>query len=415
MARELFEKYLLSGHGKAYRILKENKEEYKDLVLEMCFKNTSFDMQTEGSRAGFLCTLIKLYNDYGYFVDNIKKRFLKDEDNKNVLHMIDILDLLIENRDEYLSLLDKKYNGLYNKLIIEDKFDESVIDTLISVLICYIKESNDRDMVISLLIKLQDLVIKSKHIVEYFVDNGLFKYIDYLFVDKYVSYNKLEKIKLNNFIEIVSYNSKKIEIKLDELIKLLGMKSLDFKIFKKYEFKNINFKYLNDLLFSNKSLVFKKNLLIFFYINNNYFYGDESSLFDLLNKNSSLKYEIYGLLSKYNSNQVYEFAKKELLVDNHYYLIKMILNNFGSEDNETLINVLNNITYDYDNNSGWHYITNDICHLEDKEKISDTIWYLIYDNSLCSICRNEAYKELEKRFKLTDEMMKEKKYDSYNI
>ena len=411
----MFKKYLLSGHGKTFILLKENKEEYKDLILEVCFKNTSFDMQTEGSRAGFIYSLIKLYNDNRYFIDNIIKRFLKDEDNKDVLHMIDILDLLIENRDEYLSLLDKKYNGLYNKLIIEDKFDESVIDTLISVLVCYIKESNDRDMVISLLIKLQDLIIKNKHNVEYVVENSLFKYIDYLFVDKYGSYNKFEKIKLNNFIEIVSCNSKKVVIEQDELIKLLGMKSLDFKIFKKYEFKNINFKYLNDLLFSNKSLVFKKNLLIFFYINNNYFYGDESSLFELLNKNSSLKYEIYGLLSKYNSNQVYEFAKKELSVDNHYYLIKMILNNFGSKDNEMLINVLNNITYDYDNKSGWHYITNYICHLEDKEKISDTIWYLIYDNSLCSICRNDAYLELEKRSKLTNEMIIENKYDSYNF
>lgn len=76
------------------------------------------------------------------------------------------------------------------------------------------------------------------------------------------------------------------------------------------------------------------------------------------------------------------------------------------------MDILNSLTIDYDNNSGWYNIVCSIIDETSKCYLPDEAFMYVYEKSLCSGCRKYAVEEMEKRGMLTENIIFECKFDS---
>lgn len=82
-------------------------------------------------------------------------------------------------------------------------------------------------------------------------------------------------------------------------------------------------------------------------------------------------------------------------------------------DIDGLIKKLDGIVIDKDDESGWHEVVIDILNaFESGAEIPKSVLEFIYNNSLCSCCRYEAVKALDKRGWLSEDMLRECEFDS---
>lgn len=103
---------------------------------------------------------------------------------------------------------------------------------------------------------------------------------------------------------------------------------------------------------------------------------------------------IAGASKKYNSSYV-----------------EMLINNCRPEDEEFLLNELNKIEIDQDDKCGWHGIVMNIVHVRD-EDIPNSILYWVYENSLCSCCREHITESMLRKGLLTPELRQECLHDA---
>ena len=92
---ETLKHYLAAGHGRGYEIIAKNPAKYRKYVLEMCARDSSFDLQCEGSRAAYMYDLTMLYDDYKPFMRKVIRAF-EDESMGTDWHLMNhLVDLLM--------------------------------------------------------------------------------------------------------------------------------------------------------------------------------------------------------------------------------------------------------------------------------------------------------------------------------
>lgn len=83
-------------------------------------------------------------------------------------------------------------------------------------------------------------------------------------------------------------------------------------------------------------------------------------------------------------------------------------------DVDGLTKKLDGIVIDKDDESGWHGAVIDVLRASEKgAEIPRSVLGFIYDNSLCSCCRYNAVKALDKRGWLSEDILRECEFDSY--
>ena len=88
--------YLAAGHGRGYEIVKAAPEKYRKYVMDLCLRDSSFDLQSEGSRAVYAYDLSMLYHDYTPFMRKAIQKFMSEStvaDWHATYHLCDLLML----------------------------------------------------------------------------------------------------------------------------------------------------------------------------------------------------------------------------------------------------------------------------------------------------------------------------------
>jgi len=124
LTEEVFKKYMYSGLGRCYTVLKEAPDIslYKNTVLEGCLTSLSYDMQSEGTRAKYIFVLTQFFSDDNFFLLPLTEKFATQptEDDSTFAHMAELLSLflkkgsikamvaLLSRYEELLSVLKSK-------------------------------------------------------------------------------------------------------------------------------------------------------------------------------------------------------------------------------------------------------------------------------------------------------------------
>ncbi len=90
--------------------------------------------------------------------------------------------------------------------------------------------------------------------------------------------------------------------------------------------------------------------------------------------------------------------------------ICMLITNYCKNDREALLKALYRLPVTYSNTSGWHGVMHHIFWAFGQEACQTyprEFLYYIYQNSLCSGCREEAVKKLVQEKGMTSDMMNE--------
>ena len=91
----------------------------------------------------------------------------------------------------------------------------------------------------------------------------------------------------------------------------------------------------------------------------------------------------------------------------------MLLCNYTANDKQLLLTELCKIKVDYRDKSDWHGIGSKILQVKDQNvRLPKEFFIYIYENTLCSCCRESAVRALAKRQWLTKKMIEECRYDS---
>ncbi|MGM9681527.1 MAG: hypothetical protein ACI3XR_08485 [Eubacteriales bacterium] len=120
------------------------------------------------------------------------------------------------------------------------------------------------------------------------------------------------------------------------------------------------------------------------------------------------------VLTRLYGDAVRDFGKELLASDTHRHeAIRMLLRNYRKEDKDLLLSVIGALPIDYEDSSSWHRISLTILSDTDYGLTLPKEFFLwIYENSLCSCCREYAVRTLGKRRWLTDDLIRECAYDS---
>lgn len=128
MNAESFKHYLACGLGRGYVELRDcaDKEPYRETLLECCLNNPCFDTQSEGTRAEYLYSLVKLFNDDGYFLSPVIEKFnaLNEEYGWEFEHLCDLIcEFAKGGNSQAPAALNAKYYELYAILWDKRNFD----------------------------------------------------------------------------------------------------------------------------------------------------------------------------------------------------------------------------------------------------------------------------------------------------
>ena len=120
------------------------------------------------------------------------------------------------------------------------------------------------------------------------------------------------------------------------------------------------------------------------------------------------------LLTNCQSDVVRDYALSLMAKENlKEHALKMLLCNYTPEDKQFLLDALGELKVTYDNQSDWHHIGFKILDLFGKERdLPKEFLLYIYNTTLCSCCRRSAVLALDKRQWLTEDIIKECRFDS---
>lgn len=128
----------------------------------------------------------------------------------------------------------------------------------------------------------------------------------------------------------------------------------------------------------------------------------------------ALKREILRILSERRGSGLREFALEVLQEDCiNGNAVCLLLNNYLPGDEKILLSTLTRFKIDYENGENWHDAFSSVMVADLKKiPVPKEVYYFIYENSLCSFCRQGVLRRLAQKRWLTDDILTECFYDS---
>ncbi|MDF2700997.1 MAG: hypothetical protein K0Q49_2561 [Haloplasmataceae bacterium] len=413
-----FKKYMMMGLGRTHIIL-ENASDinaFKDVVLYGCLNNLSYDVQIEGTRFNYVYDLIKYFNDDQFFENQVISKFSIMLNYSTFCHLCDMLSLFYtENKSELSkNTLEEKYMEFLNQEVFD--YDDKL--KLVYLCVC-LKYTHGIKMVRKICVDI-DLLIGNKVIL---VDDLGWFFSTIL--ESYKSITTFINKKCSNYTSNDIDNMSNAENRDEELKRLLNadflisiMKQEDWKVHKSLWFARIasdeeKLKLVNYLNQESNEVVKGQMLQI---ISKGKFPITFDYLSNLYKESSDyLKHFILKAILNLDEEEIKHFGYS-LLEDENFrsFGLKMIFKFYNNEDRDILLKYVPKVTVSYDDKYDWHSLYLAVLNLiDDKEHDAPLeLLTVMYENSLCSFCR-ENYLVMMKKFNvLLKNIIEECLYDS---
>lgn len=439
LTKKEFKRAMCCGLGRVILELKRtnNKEKYKDIVLWACSKDIAYDAQSEGTRARYVYEMICCFEDKQQFKDVIIKKFLKCKDiisnYWDYNHYCELLGYFYDDGDEISgSILLDKYNESLQKLLNKRKTNSNIIEQYeslgIIILLHKLKSAYE-------IIKDIGMILYQNHIYNW---NHFFQLNDYVLEElgeeKFI--REMEKLDIippeikcyldkyknmkNEYIkrELEHKQISEEELKQKALNSTLKNGRLSFKLRKCLEKEGLESQIeVANMVLKEKDVYKKARLLSVFKSKPCHWPMNPEYLFDYAeNENESLRTSALEALGYLKSDLVREYALQLIKKSAHLEdAIIMLAENYKAEDEKLLLYTLKKFLVNKRDDSGWHGVYSAVFDIYTEQNIikpSKKVLYYLYENTMCSFCREYYVREMIKRNIITLEIKLECRWDS---
>lgn len=428
---EQFKHYMLAGHGRAFKLLEDN-ERFREFVLYGCLNNLAFDMQCEGSRACFfMYNLVLQFDDYEKFLNPTIEKFLSseiNEDDRTIWHLCDFIDNFAADGDiSAKKAILKKYDDLYS-LIMVTRFSRKTNNIIQSFeyLAITVMQHSSFERAVKIFSDIGAYFLRRRKTSDddlkwhfaWFYHNAQEKYGKEFLKERLELHgrNSKEIRRFSRVMNCLEKEFKRIEYpkptadKFIEKAVNLSVMRKDIMLLRRAEKLDI-LKIANAFL-SENDLDIKEKLLSAFTSRYNPFPLDPTPILECAkSENKKLRKTAIYALKFLRADCVHDFAIEMLKENFSVEMIEILIHNYRDENNDFILGFLEDFTFDLENESGWHSIVSEILTAAEEMEISEELLYFVYEKSLCSCCRANAFYELKNRNLLTDEMISECLWD----
>ena len=443
--KEEFKHYMIAGHGRAFKLLENNKEDFRDIALYGCLNDISFDMQCEGSRGYYMYNLVWEYGDSEYFLKQAVEKFLTDDINDDwhtICHLCDFIRLFAENDKDKnaLAALLKKYNDLYS-VIMSSRFSEkikSVIEsfeyvsiTLMQILDFKFALKIFGDMGAYFIKRRRTPSENLKWLFQWFYSETKEKYGEE-FLKKEIENRILnfKDIEIKRFYIIMNTDETKYqqterpEPTAENVLKQIETDSFSpakTLYFRRNAEQSEKVK-LAEMILAENDLNKKAEMLRIYSLQECPFPLDPSILIEYANsENKSLRDTAAEALSCIRADCVRNFALKMISENNSADMLNVLIYNCCKNDRDIIFKHLDDLAY-----NAYSSDTECACNLHNvmftiidtaesidvENKLLNELLIFGYEYSPCSCCRENIIDELARRNLMTKDMIAECRFDS---
>ena len=453
--REEFKHYMLAGHGRAFKLLENNRKTFRDIVLYGCLNDISFDMQCEGSRGYYMYNLVWEYGDSEYFLKQAIEKFLTDDINDDwhtICHLCDFIRLFAENNKDKnaLDALLKKYDDLYS-IIMSSRYSQkikSVIESFEYVSITlmqifdfkfalkifgdmgayFIKRRRTPNENLKWLFSWFYCETKEKYGEEFLkkeIENLIlnFKEIKRFYIIMNTGETKYQQTELPTADEPTKPDEpttpdERPEPTAENVLKQIETDSFSpakALYFRRNAKQSEKIK-LADMILTENDLNKKTEMLKIYSLQDCPFPLDPSILIEYANsKNKSLRNTAAKALSCIRADCVRNFALKMLSENNSADMLNVLIYNCRENDRDIIFKHLDDLAYNTDCACNLHNVMFTIIDtaesIDTENKLLNELLVFGYENSPCSCCRENIVGELAKRNLLSENMISECRFD----
>lgn len=435
MTKREFRQKMKCGLGRCITVLDSSDiAKYKPIVLWGCINNVAFDTQCEGSRGIYMYNLAVRFEDDDYFLTPVIEKFLcllPDIDWHRLCHLCDFLQCYASDGNSSARLaLKMGYDMLYAALMetrtsrkayrICDNFEYLCIDMM-------------------QIMKAEAFFDFAEDIGRYFLkcrsagDEELKWRFHWFYTRACEEFGKKKIIKelkkravssesISRFFEVMEcavpenkHFAKPAPASVYETVKKAetGLSPKDI-ISVRYS-EDVQKTELAQAVISESDPEKKAELLKIFRSSVCRFPLDADPLFKYAeSENENLRAAALDVLTYAEGKAVRDFGKTLLEQGkNTAEGLSMLINNYEKQDKDLLMSSLNNIVVDKNSNSGWHGVVMTILDAAEKKgsKLPAEALMYVYENSLCSCCRENVLKIMGGCRMLTNEILEECLFD----
>lgn len=423
-----FKQYMQRGLGRCYLELQncDDIEKYRRTILWGCLHLISFDTQCEGTRAAYLYRLVSCFPDRDYYVRKIADKY-RTISGRNLWFFQQLTELLSFFSDDGFQIakdaLSEKYDFLYSALLNKKYFRgyDFRRDNFEFISLVFLNQCQDE-----LIVDYGNLFLKNPHYnlncdfswFAYRLEKsiGKSKLIRKMernrdipewksFYDKYL---EKDEEKCNRDTEDCISSAEELKTIADSNGGITGLQAIDFS----RRADDNEKKKLAELLEKETNPNKKAEMLRAIWDEN--YPGDHQKLIEYAESDcEKLSAAAKETLENCQSETVYRYAKEILLRrECDETSIKVLLSNYRVKDKTCILSALSKLSVDYDDESDWHDIVMQIVKVGDSGiHLPREFFEWIYENSLCSFCRESAVRYMGKRRWLSQDVINECLYD----
>ncbi len=436
MKKSAFKRAMQRGLGRCQIELDRtgDRERYRDVILWGCLRNLSFDTQCEGTRAGYLYEMAARFHDNGYFAEPVAGALARTPpgDGWRFLHLCELLrrfaadgsaiarNALYAKYDELHALLLKKRRTARRYALARDDFEAlSVSLTSLDGMRAFLRIAADVGALFSGKGRYDRLDFA------WFYDNAKNRFGEQRVLKKLAREGKTSAA-LRQFLAVMEADRPRREKDRSALAvpgaeQLIdeaaanGTIPLRERILFARRADSGEKRKLAQAALDERDAAVKAGLLSAF--RHMPFPLACEPLLDCLQSDcEALREAAFEALELGEGECVHDFAAELLRSGTRTgEAVRMLLNNYRSEDQAALLAALAGLSVTYSDADGWHGAFLQILRLFDsgrRAKLPREFLLHIYEYSLCSCCRYDAVAALGRRGWLTAGMIEECAYDS---
>jgi hypothetical protein len=418
LSRDEFADAISKGLGRAFLYVQnQGLDRVKDLVLNACLHNVSYDPQCEKNRAKWLFFMFMDSSDYLEFRESILAAMVVESETWNLLQLCQIVKEMALNGDDLAvdRLSDRVYQdakqwSMDDGMGANELIEIHGIDAALELSRIYGQRllANPNDSVPDTLDFFTDMSEEMIIIFDRYAatDESISTYYRYLIAQK-------SDRDLRNHNKFLQKNKMSIEYIIDRAMN------------KKQAFPSIYMRFgrhatteelsrIFDLLLSETDEDVCLRLLWVFWRTPLPRLADR--LFDWTDsKNEQLRISAVEVLGQISDERVYQLGRSKLsnyqLTGSDSSTIDLFTNNYYSGDADLILAGLNDIEIDRED---LHAIGCSIINMSKKQDNPELVSLLnwIYDRTPCSHCRESTVTQIEKYQQLSSELFTEYQFDA---
>ena len=400
----------------------ENIKKYKDIVLWGCLHNLSYDKLFEGTRAYYVYKLTEFFQDEIFFLRTLAEKFSSFSFYVNsdiFAHCCELLCCFAEFGNDFAEqILKKKYADLKAFLIEEpnnEKWEKASVN--FENLSIFLDSLYGFPFFCKICKDMGKLFLHNKTAdFSWFYSNAESKFGKKR-VQTFLKKKAAKEEEYAVFYNTACWGNNNLALKEEIAEKLIEKvikttDSLKNRCRLRYTKNSTQCKFLAEMIKSTSDENRKAELLQCFCeecpIEN-------EELIRYYQKGSvALKRESLRILSERRGSGLREFAIGVLQEDCiNGNAVCLLLNNYLPGDEKILFSALTKLKIDYKDRENWHGAFSAVMVADLKKiPVPKEVYYFIYENSLCSFCRQGALRRLARKRWITEDVLNECLYDS---